>query len=80
MVLDEAQNDPNVVIGMFSVNSFPASVLFDSGATHSFVSSGFFRKHGIASVLIKNNLLFSSPGGEMRAKQVCPDMIIIIRG
>ena len=53
MVQEGAQNDQNVVIGMFSINSFPASVIFDSGATHSFISSGFIRKHGIASVLMK---------------------------
>ena len=80
MVLDEAQSDPNVVTGMFSANSFPASVLFDSRATHSFISSGFLRKHGVASILLKNNILVSSPGGEMRAEQVCPNASIVIRG
>ena len=70
MVLDEAQSDPNVVTDMFSVNSFPASMLFDSGATHSFISSGFLRKHGIASIPLKNKILVRSPGGKVMAEQV----------
>ena len=30
--------DADVVYGMFLINSIPASVLFDSGASHSFVT------------------------------------------
>jgi hypothetical protein len=29
----------NVAIGMFYVNAIPAAILFDSGATHSFMSA-----------------------------------------
>ena len=38
MNAEEAQEAPDVVLGMFSVNSVPARVLFDSGASHSFVT------------------------------------------
>ena len=34
---EEAQEDPEVVIGMFPVNNIPAVILFDSGASHSFI-------------------------------------------
>jgi hypothetical protein len=34
-----AQENPRVVLDMFLVNSTPASVLFDSGASHSFITS-----------------------------------------
>jgi hypothetical protein len=33
--------DADVVYGMFLINSIPASVLFDSGASHSFVTKSF---------------------------------------
>ena len=39
--IDEAQENPEVVIGIFSINSIPAIILFDSGASHSFVSQSF---------------------------------------
>ena len=38
---EEAQEAPDVVLGTLSVNSHPATVLFDSGASHSFVSEFF---------------------------------------
>ena len=37
---------PNVVIGTFMVNSYPATVLFDTGATHSFITQSFVEHHG----------------------------------
>ncbi|KAI3672891.1 hypothetical protein L6452_38991 [Arctium lappa] len=39
--VDEAQATPKVVTGTFLINSVPAVVMFDSGATHSFVSHTF---------------------------------------
>ncbi|KAJ9558488.1 hypothetical protein OSB04_013102 [Centaurea solstitialis] len=41
MTAEEAQAAPKAVTGTFFVNSMPALVLFDSGATHSFVSLSF---------------------------------------
>ena len=35
---DEARENPEVVIGMFLVNNIPVIILFDSGASHSFIS------------------------------------------
>ncbi|KAK1574215.1 hypothetical protein QYE76_037650 [Lolium multiflorum] len=40
MSAEEAQEAPDVVLGI-SVNSVPARVLFDSGASHSFVTEDF---------------------------------------
>jgi hypothetical protein len=44
---EEAQDAPGVVLGTFSVNSVPATVLFDSGASHSFITEQFVAKHDI---------------------------------
>ena len=43
----EASNEPTIVMGTLPVNSTPASVLFDSGASHSFISEKFAFMHGI---------------------------------
>jgi hypothetical protein len=61
---EQAQEAPNVVLGMFLVNSKPASVLFDSGSSHSFVTNQFVEKHNLSMSLMKTLLLVSSPGGE----------------
>jgi hypothetical protein len=37
----EAQQAQDVVLGMFLASSHPATVLFDLGASHSFISSSF---------------------------------------
>jgi hypothetical protein len=74
----QAQEAPEVVLGMFLVNSEPASVLFDSGASHSFVSNQFVEKHNLPMSLMKTP--FSSPGGEMKTSHLCPRVNLKILG
>ena len=45
---EEAEKSPDVVIGMLPVNSILAKVLFDTGASHSFVSTSFAHMHGLS--------------------------------
>ena len=40
----EAEATKDVITGTFSINSIPVKVLFDSGATFSFVSKGIVSK------------------------------------
>jgi hypothetical protein len=77
---EEAQQAQDVVLGMFLASSHPATVLFDSGALHSFVSSSFVVRHQLPITIMKQTMLVSSPGGEMRIKHICPTISIIIRG
>src|SRR6185437_11801224 len=42
---EAAAEAPNVVIGTFMVNSHPATVLFDIGATHSFITKSYVEQH-----------------------------------
>jgi hypothetical protein len=41
------QDAQDVEVGMFLVESYPAKVLFDTGATHSFVSASWVESHNI---------------------------------
>jgi len=43
--LETAEEAPNVVVGTFLVNSCPATILFDTGASHTFISAQFVEKH-----------------------------------
>jgi hypothetical protein len=45
--VDEAQEALDVVIGTFFVNDTSAVVLFDSGASHSFISTAYVEKHNL---------------------------------
>jgi hypothetical protein len=65
---------------MFLVSSHPATILFDSRASHSFISSSFVAKHNLLIGNMKHTMLVSSPGGEMRTMHICPAISISIRG
>jgi hypothetical protein len=54
-----------VVLGEFLVQSFLATILFDSGAFHSFISSYFVKTHDIPTVALKKPLLTKSSGGHI---------------
>jgi hypothetical protein len=77
---EEAQQAQDVVLGMFLASSHPATVLFDLGASHSFILSSFVVKHQLPITIMKKTMLVSSPGGEMRTKHICPMISITIRG
>jgi hypothetical protein len=77
---EEAQQAQGVVLGMFLASSHPVIVLFDSGASHSFISSSFVVKHQLPITIMKQTMLVSSHGGEMRTKHICPAISITIRG
>jgi hypothetical protein len=80
MSTEEAQQAQDVVLGMFLASSHPATVLFDLGASHSFISSSFVVRHQLPITIMKQTMLVSSPGGEMRMKHICPAISITIRG
>jgi hypothetical protein len=65
---------------MFLARSHPAIVLFDSGASHSVISSTFAAKHHLPITIMKHTMLVSSPRAEMRTKHICPAISITIRG
>jgi hypothetical protein len=78
--MEEAQQAQDVIFGMFLASSHPATVLFDSGASHSFISSTFVAKHHLPISIMKQTILVSSLGGEMRTKHICPAVSVTIRG
>jgi hypothetical protein len=77
---EEAQQAQDMVLGMFLASSHPATILFDFGASHSFVSSSFVTKQNLPIASMKHKMLVSSPGGEMRTRHICPALSITIRG
>jgi hypothetical protein len=80
VIVDEAQEAPDVVLDMFLVNSTTAIVLFDSRASHSFISAAYVERHNIPVAMLMCRMIVSSPGGDMPTRQVCLKMKIILRG
>ena len=61
------QNKP-VMAGMFTINSHPTYVLFDSGASHSFMSMGFAQRHNISTMAIPIAYRIRIPGVQLCIK------------
>ena len=66
-----------VVEGTFRVNSFPARILFDSGASHSFISYDFSIRLRLVAQPLDFLLSVSTPLGEMSPlESVCRRCIV----
>jgi hypothetical protein len=68
VVVEEAQEAPDVVIGMFLGSDTSVVVLFDSGASHSFISAAYVGKHNMPLSLLRCQMIVSSPGRDMPAR------------
>jgi len=56
--------------GTFSIDYKPAIILFDSGATHSFISDKFGARLGLDSNPTKTPYLITTPGGKIASNQI----------
>jgi hypothetical protein len=74
------QDAQDVAIGMFPVESYPAKVLFDTGATHSFISTSWVESHNIPIEPMISPLRVNSVGGKVQSDRICPNLRIEIRG
>jgi hypothetical protein len=80
VAVEEAQEAPDVVIGIFFINDTSAVVLFNSGASHSFIYATNVGKHNLPLALLRCQMIVSSPGGDMHARQLCLKVNLKIRG
>ena len=64
MTTDEAQNNPDSVIGIITIFGDPTRVLFDSRSSRSFVSSSFALHVDWELTPLKSKLVVTTPLGE----------------
>ena len=65
---------------MFLVNKHPANILFDSGASHSFMSQTFASNHDQKIVVVdKGGYSISSAGATISTNQLVRDVLIFIQ-
>ena len=69
--VEEIDEQPDGVVGKFLINAFTTLVLFDTGASHSFISRGFVDKFKLPTIALKSPMLVSSPGVEYMASRGC---------
>jgi hypothetical protein len=80
VAVEEAQEAPDVVIGMFLINDTSTVVLFDSGALHSFICAAYVGKYNLLLALLRCQMIVSYPRGDMPARQLCLKVNLKIRG
>jgi hypothetical protein len=77
---DTVQETPGVAQGTFSVESHYANVLFDTGATHSFMTASWVETHNIPVALMYPPMRIISIGGRTQTNRFCPSARVQIRG
>jgi hypothetical protein len=68
--LAELPEGAPVMTGTFSINHRPAVILFDSGASHSFISAKFGARAGLGFCHTKGSYMISTLGGKIASNQI----------
>jgi hypothetical protein len=69
-----------MMMGMFLVANHPALILFDSGASHTFISKKFVEKHCIPYTESRQGFKIHSPGGQIFSKEVAFQVPVTLAG
>jgi hypothetical protein len=69
-----------MIVGMFPVDSHIAEVLFDTRATHSFITASWVEAHNLPITTMSTPIQINSAGGRIRADSICLNVSVEIRG
>jgi hypothetical protein len=69
--LSELPEGTSIMTGTFSINHHPVILLFDTGATHSFISMDCGTKVGLDIYSINEAYRIVTPGGKILFNQIC---------
>jgi hypothetical protein len=69
-----------VMMGTYLVANYPAVILFDSGASHTFISKIFVEKHCIPCTESREGFIIHSPGGRIFTKELAFHISVVLAG
>jgi predicted aspartyl protease len=69
-----------MIVGMFLVESHLAEVLFDTGATHSFITASWVEAHNLPITTTTTPIQIDLAGGKVRTNRICLNVRVEIRG
>jgi hypothetical protein len=68
--MEDIPEGEQVLVGMFSLNGHPVVILFDSGATHDFISKAYTQKCQLVIENISTSYVIRTSGGIITTKQL----------
>ena len=74
----QAEESTDVIMGNLPVNDIPAKVLFDTGASHSFMSYPFASKHNFDTEELSRAMQVISPAKRLSSSMMVPNVGIKI--
>jgi hypothetical protein len=77
---EAVQETPGMIVGMFPVDSHIAEVLFETRATHSFITASWVEAHNLPITTMSTPIQIDSAGVKVRADSVCLNVSVEIRG
>jgi hypothetical protein len=77
---EAVQETPDMIVGMFPVDSHIAEVLFDTRATHSFITTSWVEAHNLTITAMSTPIEIDSTGGRIRADSIRLNVSVEIRG
>jgi hypothetical protein len=77
---EAVQETPGMIVGMFPFDSHITEVLFDTGATHSFITASSVEAHNLPITTMSTPIQIDLVGGKVRADSVCFNVSVETRG
>jgi hypothetical protein len=78
--VDATPDGADIVLGMFYVNAISATILFDSSATHSFMSARYANTSVIPLLTMRKPMIVITPKGPIEANQMTRRLTLTIMG
>jgi hypothetical protein len=64
---DVTTEGADIALGTFYINAIPTTILFDSGATHSFMSARYANTNELPLKIMKTPMVVITPKGPIEA-------------
>jgi hypothetical protein len=77
---DATAEGANIALGIFYINAIPATILFDSGATHSFMSARYANTNELPLKNMKTPMIVITPKGHVEASYMTHRLTLTIMG
>jgi hypothetical protein len=78
--VDATPDGADIVLGMFYINAIPATILFDSSSTHSFMSARYANTNEIPLLNMRKPMIVITPKGPVEANHMTHKLTLTIMG